>query len=69
MLIDGFGLQDTTPEVQERLYELLLQKTPVERVLIVSDRMEFTGTLCRATDHLRGASSGGPLPPSDNQIL
>ncbi len=58
MRIDRFGAQDTTPEVQERLYALLRQCTPERRLQMVFNQMEFMRELRKATEHLRGRPSG-----------
>ncbi len=55
MRLDEFGLQDTEPVVQERVYELLRQKTPEQRFQMVLQRMAFTRDLRKSTEHLREA--------------
>jgi len=69
MRIDRFGLQDTAPEVQERVYDLLRQKTPEQRFLMVLQRMAFTRELRKATEHLREVESHGRTCSDDRPVL
>ncbi len=59
--LDEFGLQDTTPEMQEKIYELLRQLTPAQRLQMVIDRMAFTRNKRANTEHLRSGIANRPL--------
>ena len=57
MRFDRFGAQDGSEEMDERIYELLRQKTPEERLRMTVDRMEFMRRWRAATEHLRDPSA------------
>ena len=69
MLLDRFGLQDTPTETQERIYELLRNKTPEQRLLMVISRMAFGRDLRKATQHLRPADENGRTSPINRPFL
>lgn len=68
MLIDRFGAQDTDPEVKERVYSLLRQKSPAERLMMVVERMHFMRELRKAGEQLRAEAHGRP-GTSDRSLL
>jgi len=52
--LDRFGAQDTPDEVQERIYALLRERTPEERLRMVLARMRFMRNIQATGERLRG---------------